>query len=68
MINIMAKRTVILVGIILFSFSISAQDKFGVDEQKCKENLSMFREYYKQKNYVDAYTPWIWTFNNCPFV
>ena len=62
----MDRRIVILVGIFLFSFNANAQGKFGVNEQECKENLSMFREYYKQKNYADAYTPWMWAFKNCP--
>ena len=25
-------------------------DKFGSDPDKCKENVSLYREYYKQKN------------------
>ena len=62
----MSKRIVILVGIILFSFNVIAQGRYGVDEQRCKESLSIFREYYKQKNYIDAYNPWMWAFNNCP--
>ena len=62
----MSKRIVILGGIILFSFNVIAQGRFGVDEQRCKESLSIFREYYKQKNYIDAYNPWMWAFNNCP--
>ena len=62
----MAKRIVVLIAVILFSFNVNAQGKFGADEQECKENLSMFREYYKQKNYADAYAPWIWAFKNCP--
>ena len=62
----MIKRIVILVGVLFFTLNINAQSKFGDDEQKCKENLSMFREYYKQKNFSDAYIPWLWTFNNCP--
>lgn len=62
----MIKRIIILSAGILFCLNINAQDKFGADEQKCKENLSMFREYYKQKRYLDAYSPWMWTFNNCP--
>jgi tetratricopeptide (TPR) repeat protein len=66
MINIMIKKTVILVVAILAGASVSAQAKYGADEQKCKENLSMFREYYKNKNYTDAYIPWMWSFNNCP--
>ena len=66
MINTMSKRIVILGGVILFSFNLIAQGRFGVDEQRCKESLSIFREYYKQKNYIDAFTPWIWAFKNCP--
>ena len=62
------KKRIIILFIVKFIFlSVSAQQgKYGDDEQKCKENLSMFREYYKQKNYIDAYSPWIWTFINCP--
>ena len=66
MINKMVKRILILVGVILSSLNVNAQDNFGADEQKCKENLSMFREYYKQNNFTDAYNPWMWTFKNCP--
>ena len=44
-----------------------AQDeKFGDNPDKCKENLSLYREYYKQKNYADAMAGWRWTFFNCP--
>ena len=66
MINKMMKINFVLVVIILTSFSSNAQSKFGMDSVACKENLSLFREYYKQKNYVDALIPWRWTFNNCP--
>ena len=40
--------------------------KYGVDSVKCITNLSLFREYYKQKNYMEALSPWRWTFQNCP--
>jgi len=62
----MMKKLIILVVAILAVFSVGAQSKYGADEQKCKENLSMFREYYKQKNYDDAYNPWRWAYVNCP--
>ena len=62
----MSKKIIILVAVILYSFNVDAQSKYGLNEQGCKENLSMFREYYKQKNYIDAYSPWMWTFKNCP--
>ncbi|HBF88381.1 MAG TPA: hypothetical protein DDX39_07025 [Bacteroidales bacterium] len=45
-----------------------AQDdaKFGTDPETCKMNLSLYSEFYKQKNYVDALTPWRSVFNTCP--
>ena len=43
-----------------------SQSKYGVDSVSCITNLSLFREYYKQKNYIEALTPWRWTFQNCP--
>ena len=52
MINKMMKKTLVLVVAILAVFNVNAQSKFGDDEQACKENISMFREYYKQKNYT----------------
>ena len=62
----MMKINFVLVVIVLMGFSANAQSKFGADSVACIENLSLFREYYKQKNYVDALKPWRWTFNNCP--
>jgi len=55
-----------LVVIVLMGFSANAQSKYGTDSISCIENLSLFREYYKQNNYVDALKPWRWTFDNCP--
>ena len=66
MINKMMKINFVLVVIVLIGLSANAQSKYGADSVACIENLSLFREYYKQKNYVDALKPWRWTFNNCP--
>ena len=66
MINKMIKKIVVFSIVVLIGVTANAQEKYGADEQKCKENLSLFREYYKQKNYADALNPWRWTFNNCP--
>ena len=66
MINMIVKKKVIFGILVLFFGNLPAQEKFGADAQKCKENLSIFREYYKQKNYTDAYLPWMWAFKNCP--
>ncbi|MBI1286879.1 MAG: hypothetical protein GC178_04805 [Flavobacteriales bacterium] len=47
-------------------FAQDGDDKFGADPDKCRENVSLYREYYKQKNYDDAIMGWRWVFKNCP--
>ena len=64
------KRT-LLATIILFSLQAKAQDeaeilKYGPDKDLCEQNLSIYIEFYKQKNYKDAYKPWSYLFNNAP--
>ena len=66
MINSAFVKFVTIYIIILSSLAISAQSKYGKDEQACKENVSVFREYCKQKNYEDALNPWRWAYTNCP--
>ena len=58
----------ILVLLLLSNFVIEmkAQDKWGNDSVSCITNLSLYREYYKQKNYDDALSPWRWAYLNCP--
>ena len=58
---------------LIFSFvmliglqTVSAQNKYGKDPEKCKTNLSIFYEYAKAKNYDAAYKPWLWCMDNCP--
>lgn len=38
----------------------------GEDSIRCLENLSLYKEYYKQKNYKEAYPFWTVAFNECP--
>lgn len=66
MINRMTKKLVVVAIVVLMGFGANAQSKFGTDSIACIENLSLFREYFKQKSYADALNPWRWTFNNCP--
>jgi len=40
--------------------------KYGSDSATCVKHLSLYREFYKQKNYKDAYPHWKWVFINCP--
>lgn len=46
--------------------AVPAAEKFGSDPDKCKMNLSLYGEFYKQKNYADALVPWRWVYTNCP--
>lgn len=67
--NIYKIATIAFAQLLLFgTFSVFAQDdeKFGSDPDKCKESVSLYREYYKQKNYDDAMPGWRWAFANCP--
>ena len=54
---------------ILATNETSAQvigSKYGKDSAKCVTNLSLYREFYKQKNYKAAIISWRQVFNNCP--
>ena len=66
MINNIMKTKLILALIFLSVMRLEGQSQFGQDEVTCKQNLSVFREYYKQKNYADALIPWRWVYFNCP--
>lgn len=60
-----------LLALITFSVNVFAQDdaellKYGTDKEKCEMNLSIYTEFYKQKNYVDAFKPWAYLFDNAP--
>jgi tetratricopeptide (TPR) repeat protein len=57
-------------GALLVSFSFTnakAQGgKYGADSAACVQNISLYREFYKQKNYKEATPYWRWIFLNCP--
>ncbi len=59
-----------LVAIMILSLKAEGQTKFkpeyGKDSVNCITNLSLYREFYRQKNYKDAYVPWQWVYCNCP--
>lgn len=60
-----------LLALVAFSFTAKAQDeaellKYGKDKEACEQNLSIYTEFYKQKNYVDAFKPWAYLFDNAP--
>lgn len=64
-------KNVILLLVSLFSVTaianpIFSEGKFGTDSIECVKNISVYREFVKQKNYADAVTPWRWAYLNCP--
>ncbi|TRX66214.1 tetratricopeptide repeat protein [Carboxylicivirga sp. M1479] len=68
------KIVTLLITGLLFAGSVFAQkgvedgSKFGhgEDSLRCLENLSLYYEYYKQKNYAEAFPKWEIAFNECP--
>ena len=51
---------------VLVSANPIADSKFGSDSVQCVTNISLYREYVKQKNYDDALTPWRKAYELCP--
>ncbi len=67
----MGLKNILLAVLMIFSLQVNAQDeaealKYGSDKELCEQNLSIYIEFYKQKNYEDAYKPWAYLFNNAP--
>ena len=68
------KIATLLITGLLFAGSVFAQkgvedgSKYGhgEDSLRCLENLSLYYEYYKQKNYAEAFPKWEIAFNECP--
>ncbi|MCF8380716.1 MAG: hypothetical protein K9H49_14175 [Bacteroidales bacterium] len=59
-----------LAGILLMSSNLYSQtDEVSSDwktDDKCLKNLSLYYEFYKHKNYVDAVNPWRVVYDYCP--
>lgn len=70
----MKKSKVLLVLITLLAFSATVANaqksinKYGEDSISCITHTSLYREFYKQKNFEDALPHWRWVFKNCPAV
>lgn len=60
------KKFVIMSFIALITLPAMAQSKYGADSVKCIQNLSLYRDYYKQKMYDEAYKFWNIAYNICP--
>ena len=64
------KNTILLVMSFLAVTTVAepvfTEGKFGADSVECVKNISVYREFIKQKNYADAVSPWRWAYLNCP--
>ena len=51
----MKRVFLILLAILLGTgYNYAQDDKFGSDPETCKMNLSLYKEFVRQKNYEDA--------------
>ena len=58
------KKSILLSVVVLFV--IKGNKVFGQENQECIQNLSIFAEFAKVKNYDEAYAPWMAVRNECP--
>lgn len=66
----MKKFKLIVLAVVMTAISFAGHaQKWGAtpeDSAKCVLNYSLYFEFYKQKNYIDAYTPWSEMMKLCP--
>ncbi len=67
------KKLIVLLFLAVSFFGLKAQNpctyQYGANEQdslRCLEKIFLFRNYYDQKNYVDAYIIWQDIVHECP--
>jgi len=56
----------VAVFFIVISGKSQDNDKFGANPDQCKMDASEYKEFVKQKNYVDAVRAWRKVFKECP--
>lgn len=58
-----------MVSAMALAFTAQSQGKYGAtaeDSVTCVQNLSLYQEFYGQKNYGDAFAPWANAVRLCP--
>lgn len=60
----------LLIAVFGFSASAMAQPEsvWGEDSVQCRDNLYIYYELARNKNYVEAYDSWKYVYDNCPRV
>jgi tetratricopeptide (TPR) repeat protein len=64
-------KPIIVLLFALSSLSVMAQERrpFGETEQdsiNCIRNLSLYQEFFRQRNFIDAFEPWLQVLRTCP--
>jgi tetratricopeptide (TPR) repeat protein len=65
----MKKVLLVLTAVIMSTPLLQAQgegSKYGEDSVKCRENLYIYYELAKKRNFLEAYDGWDYVYNNCP--
>jgi len=62
----MKKLLLILIAVFGVNQFGNAQSKWGEDSIKCRENLYVYYDYAKNRNYDDAFDGWYYVYHNCP--
>lgn len=62
----MKLRDLTVIGLVALGHAAFSQSVFGEDSIMCEQKHSEWYEFYKAKNYTDAYAPMQWVLDNCP--
>lgn len=62
----MRKLLWVLIAALGVNTVAQAQPKWGEDSVKCREQLYIYYELAKSRNYLEAYDGWSYVFANCP--
>lgn len=58
--------SILFLGMMALAYPASAQEETADDNSsECITKESIYFEYYKAKNYKDAFPEWLWLYNNC---
>lgn len=60
------KKIGLILALVAICSITSYAQNYGDDPTKCNSELSNYTEYFKQKQYKDAYPSWSWCYKNCP--
>lgn len=60
------KKSVFFLLVFLFGSAATFAQKYGEDSVKCMENLYIYYELAKKKQFLEAYDGWHYVYENCP--